>query len=163
MSISTAREVRGHELVDVLGPLRAQQISVDALQALDEHYAEHPPPPTMASVRFWVEDGVLDVYLRDDLEEGIGHGGSLVATYTVPLGAFGRCLVCGEPNAEEPRPWCSVRCRMLLRDLAREQHPDLDDGAAVDETGRWAAAERHSSLGWFIPLTREIAEALYGR
>lgn len=68
-----------------------------------------------------------------------------------------RCVVCGGERADE-RPWCSKRCRSILREEARARFPNLDDGAALRAALAWAAGVRDTRPSG--PLTDRIAARL---
>lgn len=73
--------------------------------------------------------------------------------------ASGLCVLCGDRPATGGRPWCSRRCRTLLRDEARVRAPGVPDAEAWRIGLAWAAAER-ARVGSRGPLTDRAGVAL---
>jgi hypothetical protein len=158
-----ARRISTDELAHTLPLLHLQRVRNDVLEACVEGL-EHDGTPVPQDVEFWCEDGELVALAQvDELEAGVDHGnGSVLAEFKVGL-AFHRCIVCGRPNRRQ-QPWCGIPCRVLLRDLVgRAVLRQSPSTTALDAAVEWAVVRRNAHVGWHIPLTREIAEALYRR
>lgn len=158
------RKITTDELTHTLPLLALTRIRNDVLEACCDA-AEDPDPTRLpVGVEFWVTDGILEALSQaDHIEAGFDHAGSgtLLAEFEVGQ-AFHRCITCGQPN-DVPSAWCGRRCRNLLRELGRRMLPGKPDAEALGQAEKWAACERNARIGWGLPLTREIAEALWLR
>lgn len=156
-----ARKISHNELSSTLPLLALTQIRNDVLEACADTADEGGPLPV--GVEFWEHDGILDALQQaDHVEAGFDHGDGVLLAEFVVGPVFQRCLACGRSAPEADSSWCSQRCRNLLRALGRRQSPGVPDGEALAAVEKWATIRRNSAVGWWGPLTREIAEALYG-
>lgn len=70
------------------------------------------------------------------------------------------CLVCGDSAAHGGRPWCSTRCRLLLRDESRRRWPNETDHGGLALAVEWARATRAQAVLWDGPITAEVGRKL---
>ena len=142
------REVSPDELAELLGPVQWMITKTEAARAIVDGIEQGVRVPT--GVAFYADTDRIEVFARDELEAELGAGGMAIAELDTDR-PVGRCITCGQPAADW-RPWCSVRCRRLLRDHARKLFPEDLDSDAIDKAIRWATWERNTRLGWRLPL-----------
>jgi hypothetical protein len=155
---AVARPVTLAEVGALLSPFQAQALrnalAEDVAELIESGHRVH-------DLACWLDDGILEVYARDELETEAGAGGSLLCETVMP-GPSARCVTCGRIFAGG-RPWCSQHCRVLLRNEGRRMFPESLDDDVLRGAVRWAQRERNTRLGWTVPITRNVAERLYDR
>lgn len=141
------REVDPAELGRLLGVRQARALQLlvaeEVADAVEQGHR-------VADVGFWADGDRIEVYARDDVEAGVGVGGWILAEVDTDR-PIGRCITCGQPSSD-PRPWCSKRCRLALRDYGRRLLPEALDDDAIAGAIRWAVRHRNASVGWSVPI-----------
>lgn len=160
--IPTGRKISHEELATTLPLPWVQCIVLDTLEAIAEGAEQGSRVPE--GVEFWYHDGeLLALAQADVVEAGFDHSGDGVLLAEWRVGTrFERCITCGQEARESQSSWCSRRCRDLLRPIGRREAPGVKEKAVLLAAAeRWALERRATLVGWWGPLTREIAERLY--